>query len=295
MLYVELTNIQAIAYAAYQIDEKGITQIIGENSNGKSILIKACTFVTDGRIKEEDERRAIINWSHNTAIIQMIRDGVKLKINVSMERDNCRYELTRKSGEVISRTIREGGLDFLAEEFGWVTFEGNVCLQIFETFGIMPFVNNRETGDYEIVDYIVTDKVANDFVLEYENQTYPTFKKLADDLRAKSDASQRILDGITIYNVVQYEDILYKLKRYQRNVSKLITCTPTKLPITKAFKYIDVNPVILTRLPIYKVAPIIPKINSLLSFIIDFYTAAQGFCPTCGTKFIEMEEHRHEA
>lgn len=294
-MIVELTNIQSIAHAVYQLDEKGITQIIGENSNGKSILIKACTFVTDTRIKDEDERRAILNWNANVGVITMTREGMKLKVTITMERENCRYELTRKNGEVITRTIREGGLEILADEFGWVTFEGNVCLQIFETFGIMPFVNNRESGDYAIIDYIITDKVANNFVEEYEKMTYPAFKSYAADLKAKVESSQRILDGITFYNINEYEDILFKLKRYQRNIAHLRVHTPTKLPITKAFKYIDIKPVIPNRLPIYRVAPVAPTLSSLSSFIKDFYSAAQGLCPTCGTKFIDMEDHVHEA
>lgn len=292
-MQVELTNIQSIAHAVYQLDEKGITQIIGENSNGKSILIKACTFVTDSRIKDEDERKAILNWNANVGVIVMSREGVKLKVTVTLERENCRYELTRKNGEVITRTIREGGLEILADEFGWITFDGNVCLQIFETFGIMPFVNNRESGDYAIIDHIITDKVANNFVDEYEKTTYPAFKTYANDLKLKVEGSQRILDGITFYNIQQYEDILFKLKKYQRNVAHLMIHTPTKLPITKAFKYIDIKPVVPTRLPIYKVAPPVPTLSSLSSFVKDFYSAAQGLCPTCGTKFIDAEAHRH--
>lgn len=293
-MQVELTNIQAIAYAAYQLDEKGITQIVGENSNGKSILIKAISFVTNTRIKDEDERRAILNWNSSIGTITMYRNNVKLKVTVTIERENCRYELTRKDGSIITRTIREGGLEILADEFGWITFEGNVCLQIFETFGIMPFVNNRESSDYAIVDSIITDKVANNFIEEYEKQTYPEFKKYAGDLRAKIDSSQRVLDGITFYNIQQYEDMLFKLKRYQRNVSHLVTYIPTKLPITGAFKYIDIKPIKLTKLPIYKVAPLAPTLVSLSSFIKDFYTAAQGLCPTCGVKFIDKEVHIHE-
>jgi energy-coupling factor transporter ATP-binding protein EcfA2 len=290
---VELTNIQSIKSATYHLEEKGITQIIGENSNGKSILIKACIFITDTRIKDEDERKAILNWDSGMGTIAMMRDGMMLKVTVALEKENCRYELTRKNGEVISRTIREGGLEILADEFGWVTFEGNVCLQIFETFGIMPFVNNRETGDYAIIDYIITDRVANKFVDAYEGETYPAFKKYSVDLKSKIESSQRILDGITFYDIQKYEDVLFKLKKYQRNLAHLKIHVPTKLPITKAFRYIDIQPLRLTKLPIYRVAPAIPTLNSLKSYITDFYNAAQGVCPTCGTKLIEMEVHSH--
>lgn len=292
---VELTNIQSIKSAVYELEEKGITQIIGENSNGKSILIKAMSFVANTHIKDAEEREVIINDSLDSGIITMNRDNMTLKVSIAREAANCRYELTRKNGEVISRTIREGGLEQLAEEFGWVSFEGNVCLQIFETFGIMPFVNNRVSGDYDIVDYIITDRVANNFVEAYNKITYPAFKQYVADLKSKVDSTQRILDGITFYDIDKYEDILYKLKSFQRNITHLKVFNPTKLPITKAFRYIEIEPIKVSRMPIYKVAPIAPTVKSLFLEIKDYYEALNGMCPTCGTGFKDNEVNINEA
>lgn len=290
---VKLLNIQSIKSVEYDLTEKGITQITGENSNGKSILIKAMSFVANTHIKDKDERETIIKDDCPSGAIIMERQGMTLEVVVARIRENCYYKLKRATGEVITRTIREGGLEKLADEFGWTSFDGGVSLQIFETFGIMPFVNNRMSSDYEIVDYIITDKVASNFLENYEKVTYPAFKKFVSDLKHNIEVFQRNLDGITIYDIEKYENMLNRLKAFQRNINHLITYEPTRLPITKAFKYVNVNPIKVNRLPIYKIAPSTPKVNSLLSFISDLHTTMNGMCPTCGTKLKDREVCNH--
>lgn len=284
-MIVELQNIQSILNATYDLSEVGITQVVGENSNGKSILVKAMSFVANTLIKDQDQRDALITDGYNAGKIIMSRNNMKLSVTITRERENCRYELLRASGEVITRTIREGGLEILADEFGWITFDGNICLQIFETFGIMPFVNNRQSGDYEIMDYIITDKLANNFVENYEKVTHPTFKEYVKGLKEKLEVARRQLSGITYYDIDAYQDMQYKLRKYQQNIQHLKVINLERLPITKAFNYIDVEEYIPTRLPIYTIIEEAPTMVSLLKDIKEFNEAYEGVCPTCGIKF----------
>lgn len=292
-MVVELYNIQSIRKATYDIAEQGITQIIGDNSNGKSILIKAMAFVANTSIKDKDERESIINDNSSTGIIVMKRDGMTLKVTISRVRENCQYEFTRRNGDIITRTIREGGLEILAEEFGWIAFEGNICLQIFETFGIMPFVNNRPASDYEIVDYIITDKVANNFVETYEKVTYPAFKQYVADLNSKISSSQRVLDGITFYDIPKHEDMLYKLRAYYRNVAHLVYYMPERLPIYKTVPMIEVTPYTPSMLPVYKLLKPIEPLVDLTDVVREYHLTLNGVCPTCGTVVKDMEVHTH--
>lgn len=291
---VSLTNVQAIKSATYVLEEQGITQITGENSNGKSILIKAMSFIANNLIGDAEERETIINDYSDMAIIKMERLGMSLTITVTRERDNCRYVLVRKNGESISRSIREGGLDKLAEEFGWISFEGNVCLQIFETFGVMPFVNNRPSGDYDIVDYIITDKVANNFVDSYENITYPKFRQYVSELNSTISTCDRELQGITFYSITEYEDVLASLKRFQHNLPYLSVVEPRRLPITNLLKFVELLEIHPKKLPIFWTPPQAPTMTSLYSEISRLSTASNGRCPTCGSGLKNMEVCHHE-
>lgn len=293
-MIVELINIQSIQKATYEIEEKGVVQIIGDNSNGKSILIKAMSFVATTLIKDKEERETIINDDVDSGIIIMSRKDMTLKVYINRELSNCRYELVRANGTVITRSVREGGLEKLADEFGWATFKDGVCLQIFETFGTMPFVNNRASGDYEIVDYIITDRVANNFIEAYKGTTNTEFSRYASDLKTKIAYADKVLSEISFYNIVAYENILYKLKAYQRNVSKLFILNTSKLPITRAFKYVDVPMYSPRKLPVFRVLPSIPSLLQLTTYISNLVSTLNGVCPICNTKFKDMEEHVHD-
>lgn len=290
-MLIELINVQSIKSALYDVPEKGITQIIGENSNGKSILAKAMAFVANLLITDESERVSLINDDSSEAYIIMKRNGMQLKVTVSEHRENCYFELTRSDGSIIKRTIREGGLDKLNEEFGWISFKNNFCLQIYETFGYMPFVSKNYSLDYDIVDRVITDKVASDFVESYEKITYPSFREYVKNLNSKINNMQSIIDGITIYDTEKYEDMLFKLKFYKVNVSELFIYNPEKIKINKALNYIPMDIYTPTRLPIYTY---IESFGIPISFIEDISNlnkVIQGVCPTCGLRFKDVLKH----
>ena len=292
-MLVKLCNIQSIYEATYDIPEVGITQIIGENSNGKSILIKALSFIAKGLIKDKEERNDIINDNKESGSIFIEHNGTSLLVNIARERDNCYYELRRKDGTTIKRTIREGGLEYLTEELGFAVYSNNVCLQIFETFGIMPFVNNTASSDYEIIDSIISDKVANDFVFNYKNITFPKIKELVSTLKFKIESCDNVLSGVTFYNIDKYEDILYKLKKYKNILSFMKVIEPNPLPITKYFKYDNLKVFEPKLLPIIRVIPTFDLPSSLYQEVKDLSLALNGTCPTCGVRFSDLENHNH--
>lgn len=293
-MLVELKNIQSIGHAVYDIPETGITQIVGENSNGKSILIKAMAFIANSLIKDKEERETIIKDGMDSGIIKMSRNGMTLTVVVSRQRENCIYKLERSDGSTIQRTIREGGLEKIAEEFGWIAFDGRVCLQIFETFGIMPFVNNRLAGDYEIMDYIITDKVANAFIENYASETYPKFKEMVNTYSVTVENCDKMLASISIYDVEAYTEMLQRLNKYKHIVPFMKVCEPSKLPITKYFQYARLTPIEPLKLPVFRIIPELQPLRDLTNEVSNLNLALSGTCPTCGVNFKELEVHSHE-
>lgn len=285
-----LRNIQSISQAVYDIEETGITQITGDNSNGKSILIKAVMFVATCAISDAEERNTIINDKCNFGDIVMERNKSKLHVYITRERENCYYRYIDDTID-IKRTIVEGGLNKLVEKFGWVVFDDNICLQVFETFGIMPFVNNRASSDYQIVDTIITDKMANLFVKQYETITFPLFRKYTSELKAKQDFIQSQLNSITVYDIDMYQDILYKLKKYQQNIQFLMTIEPKRLNISSVVKHVNLSSIEVKRLYIPRVFPVLIEVKNISVSMNEYVTALNGICPTCGTLLINVKIH----
>lgn len=287
-MIIELVNIQAITHAVYDFPDAGVVQITGENNNGKSILIKAIAFVANTLITKNEERESIIKDDCSYGTIYMIRGEQKLLVYVSRERGECYYQYTTSTLNV-KRTIREGGLDKLASAFGWSTFSGGLCLQLFETYGVLPFVNNSAACDYEIIDEIITDRVANDFVQNYSSITYPLLRDAVAKYKQNVESCERELKAITVYDVAKYELMAARLRRYQEIVQYMIPYVPAKLPITKYMKYGTLKPVHMVKLPIFRIFPVLEAPVSLSSYISSLHTALSGSCPTCGTKISEME------
>lgn len=282
-MIVQLRNIQSYKDYNIVIDEPGCTQIVGDNSNGKSVLCKAMSFISKGDIRIESKRASIINDNCESGSITLSRNGMILNIMIHRVRDNCMYELTRPDGSVIRRTIREDGLDELVDEFGLVTFDGNICLQIFETFGQWPFINTKLSVSFEIMDYIITDKVASDFVDNYTKVTLPAFKERLSTLKRLQSANDEKLRSIVYYDKDTYVNLSKRMGSYARNLEKLKIYEPKRLPIFKTMKYVDFTIYTPRRLPIYKIAPEVPTMVSLHKVIDDYVKISNGECPTCGT------------
>ena len=64
-----LRNIQSFKEAKYEFPETGLVQIIGDNSNGKSILMKAILSVVTLKILTDEDRQALIRDTESIADI----------------------------------------------------------------------------------------------------------------------------------------------------------------------------------------------------------------------------------
>lgn len=291
-MIVELVNIQSIRRAVYDIPEVGITRITGDNSNGKSILFKAMAFIAKTEIKEKDKRKALKNRNSDYGRITVKRNGMILEVVISLDISGCSYTFTNPEGKVLKRTIREGGMEVMAEAIGFITFD-SLCLQIRETFGIFPFINNGQKNDCEIVDKIITDKQANAFVDNFKNVTYPAFKEFIKVQENKEAQIQKRLDSINFYDIDEYKAIYTRMNSYYKNMGKLSCYTPSRLPITKGFRYIPVEPYTPVRLPIKQILPSLPSLHSLIQEIKNLNSALDGVCPLCGLSVRESLSHTH--
>lgn len=287
---IELVNIQSIAHAVYDIPETGVTQIKGENSNGKSILIKAVAFVAKTLIEDAREREDLIKDGTSFGEIIMERGDFKLKVHIEKERLSSYYEFSNiKTGNSMKRNPREGGLEQIAEAFGFITFSKQVSLQIFETFGVMPFVNCTPAIDYQIMDYVISDEVGNDFVEKFTTITYPLFKEYVGRLKIKKEAAERQLENTTFYDIDKYQGIVDKLKSYYRNVSNLVYYEPTEIFVPTAVKYAEVPEYNPTEVPIiHLIEPLEAK--DITDELERYLRAVNGRCPTCNTRFVDMKE-----
>lgn len=302
-MVVILENIQGIKEkCVYELPDEGIVQITGDNSNGKSILIKSIAAIAQLKIVDNEERRALINDDSKVGMIALTYKGKTLVVKLHEDRNSCIVQLVRNDGSKIARAFRDGGLQEIVEEFGFRVYNKSaLCLQVFETFGVMPFVNTTPDVGYEIVDAVTTDTVAQQFLQNYKTVTHKTTKDMISKYSKELDGLYRTKSVVTLFDYVKYEQMYGRLSALYNVVKNLkyimlekiivlpdVKCVDTRAPelekimVLPDIKCIDIQMPRLSRVPIVYPIPNICELDNLAQEIEDIMEILEGKCPTCG-------------
>lgn len=288
-----LKNIQAFEDVTYDFGDKGISIITGNNSNGKSILFKVVEAIVTLKIKDAESR------------IPFIRDGYDFG-SVAMERDNglilaCRIGTTTtdtvlalatpvEGGEpkMVSRTLREGGWEELIYDFGWrVDASTQSCLQIQPTYGVMPGVNTTPAQTYNIIKPWITDSVAERFVQNYADVTYPKFKDAVTNLKERASVLERQCHAVTVRDSSKMSLARAEMQRIYLAYRGIDKFELKRLRIPPSVQVMDISAPKLNKIMFTKVLEPAPTLESLLESVEKMASLKAGVCPTCGKPLVE--------
>lgn len=302
-----LRNIQSIEEAEYVLPDTGFVKISGGNSNGKSILIKTIHAIATLEIADKEVRRALINDDSTEASVIITYKGKILIVKLHEERDKCFVCLTREDNEQIIRNFREGGIQELLYEFGFRTYNNNqICLQVYETFGLTPFVNTSATVNSEVVEAVTEDSVAKDFMTKFKEITHKKAKTLISSLNEKIDTLTLSRRSILTFDYKAYEAMDKRLTELYSVLENLepvwvdeldIPAGVSRLEIPemkaelieipKAVKLVDVTHPELVAVDFASKVDLAPAIENVSILVGELVEALNGKCPTCGRPFVE--------
>ena len=282
MLKVTLRRVQSIMDAEYELEEEGITHITGDNSNGKSVLFKALQFVALCQIKDKEQRAPIINDDSQDCDIILERNSYRLWCHAHREREYCYYTLTRPDGTSITRNLREGGFEQFVDEFGFAVYGKNsICLQVSDTFGLIPFVSESFGLNYEIVESIVADNTANAFVELYQTVTFPKLKEYIASVRNQLSYNESLLKTITFYDDAKLAYFKREMESLLENLQCVSPLDIEPIPFMENSYILEIGTLNLPMLPIVEMIEKIEPIESLEDLINSFNSVKEGICPTC--------------
>lgn len=305
---VELKNVQSIKHALYEIPDTGIIQIAGGNSNGKSILFKAIGAVVNQTMENNAKRKSLIQRHCDDAEIIMQHKNKVLYTYLHMDRNKCYVAYQEEGSKPIIRTFRDKGIDKLVRSFGFYCYgKSSVCLQLYETFGPMPFVNVTDEINGEIVESVTEDQVAKKFLESYKNFTYPKAIGYKKELDKKIDSLIQLKASIVMYDWRKYEEFGNKMREFYQVLKFATTAQLTRVHVPPDITLYEVEPMKLKHvnvLPsgvVYDVEPVRlrkPKVvhepvNCMLikptQLVYEMTKLYEGVCPTCGRPLIDKE------
>lgn len=314
-MQVRLHNIQSFKDVVYDFPDTGLVQIIGDNSNGKSILGKVFTAIAELKFTIQEERDSLIRDGEESGYAIIVYKGKCLSILLHRQRNNCYVKLKRTNGEEVVRTIREGGLEMLVAEFGFRVYGKNaIVLQVHETLGSVLFVNTSPSLNFEAVDAVTTDTVAQQFLTNFKEQTHKKAKQLLQEYNAKAEAAKRLAGTLVMYDHAAYQGIHDKMERAYNVLKHLELLELEEVDVLRPASILglpqlnmpevsispEVKLLCLGELDVPEVA-LLPKvqfigqaveIDDIYEPVRNLYEVMNGRCPVCGRPLLDCAKDR---
>ena len=290
-MQISLHNIQSIKDATIELPETGIVEFVGGNSNGKSILEKVVSSIVKLDIEDEDVRRTLISDGETSGYVIMIHNGKSLAVLLDHVRDRTVFQYNpnvNDKSRVITRTLREGGMAELIREFGWCVYDNrNICLQIYPTFGAIPYINTSYTVNAEITEDVLRDRIADQFLSNYENITYKQAQEYIKSLKSRKSVLEASIASTAVYDYEAYEELATRISKLKSFYENFETIHLDEIPIPPDVEYIDIPYMHLEEIPIVEFIPTDMHLEDLTTDIDALLSVLNGVCPTCGRSIFE--------
>lgn len=290
MFLIKVENLQAIEDVTLELPSTGIVQFSGGNSNGKSIIIKTITRILSKKIESQKKRMALIRDGKEFGTLSLGFKDKILTCNIHQERARTTmilYDINTK--ETITRSLRDGGFNELAEAFGFRTYgSGEVILQVQGTFEAVPFVTTSAALNFEMINSVVSDTVAERFLTSFE-ATYKAAKIEAARLANAIALADSNIKLVKTYDYSAYATMYNKLKKLY-DVCRLLKPLELRKVEIPPKLIVIAKPPTLIKIPFYSGVPLSPSLESLSGNIKDMAIIRDGRCPTCNKLILERED-----
>ncbi len=286
MYKIIIKNIQAIEDAVIEFDDNNIVEFTGNNSNGKSVVIKLLQALVSGDLRQKATRRALIRDGQTYGQFSMYHDLSAISVCVAEALNESSIIFCPDVNDVDVRYQRDisdtEGVEAILRKFGFRTYADNsICLQVFPTYGIIPFVTTSGSVNHQIVQDITVDKIAEEFINTFANITFPVFKQRIKNIRDKKEATENMLANMVQYDWRAYEDLSLRMIKVNTTLSNYIPTELKPIPIPN-LQIHEINSLHIESIPIIDFYEMPKLISTITTELRDYLTVLDGTCPTCG-------------
>lgn len=286
-----MVNIQSHTRTILEFPRVGIVRFHGNNSNGKSVLVKVLSDVVSNAISRPANRRSVIRRGHEYGELLMQRyDGTTLFIRIATEAASTYAELTAPDRPPVRRYLADKSIPLLVKEFGWhYSSDHGVSLNIHQDVDSFLFVDTKKSVNFDLLNSVRSDQYAEASAESLE-------KLLKASKRQRSDIVHAYEVAQATYAALQYWDIDAEQKAkdeclyFARNLEALdMPPMPEIHPVPR----VQIMP-ILPPMPTVRLVHLFPVFAApfpdVTKNMVEVRSLASGICPTCNRKLIEHHE-----
>lgn len=280
-------NIQNHKEVVLDFPEYGLIVLSGNNSNGKSVVIKALVAIIYDLLRRPQKRDNLINREATYGEVFITRyDGIKLSLHLTREAAQTYFTYEHPGQEPIVRYLSDKSYMELVKRFGFhVVDNANVSLQIGEADDSLLFYKTPNKLNGAIV---ITSMVDGNTQIAIDNmeELLKTTRKSRDDYTSQVRAINDALAGLVIKDTSELRTKRAYLDYIRQVLSTVYIpqSLPMLEPVPKVTYYDVYNPTLpeIKYPPIYDVHCDIPDMTQTAT---ELTALKNRVCPTCGRRF----------
>lgn len=289
-----MDNIQSHIHTVMEFPETGIVRFMGDNSNGKSVMVKVMQDVVSNNIQRPANRRSIIRRGNSFGeLLLETYDGDMLFVHIALEAAQTYAELTRNDQPTVRRYLSDKAIPVLVREFGWhYDDHSGISINIHNDTDGLLFVDTKKAINFELLAGMRSDAFSEAAVAELERLIKET-KQKRDDMKHGYEVAEATFLALQYYDVTE-EAAIRDESLYLAELLENLTC-----PSVPKFDFMR-PPVLyptflqVPSMEIPKLHVPIPAVpNTASALLDDISKIVSGVCPTCGRGLYDKEGHTH--
>lgn len=283
-----MVNIQSHTRTVLEFPEVGIVRFCGNNSNGKSVFVKALGDIVNNSISRPAHRRSLVRRGCPYGELKLTSyDDTSLYVRIALEAADTYAELTRADGTSVRRYMRDRNIPNLVREFGWhYDTETDISLNLHQDVDDFLFVDTKPKTNFELLNCVRSDPYAEAAEENLQLLLKETKKKRAD-FQHDYEVAQAAYTSLQYWDIEEEERIRSACLHLAKNLQAC--CVP---PMPVLHRLPDVRPVsvFVAPPPTLHHTPSIPvfteRIPDVRESLQDLISVLSGVCPTCGKKLL---------
>lgn len=281
-------NIQNHKEITIELPPTGLIIFTGDNSNGKSVIVKTTKALIQNDIRRPKKRASLINRNATFGEIEYVRDDdVRLVAHICREAASTYVLYQEPNSEPIVRYISDKSYTDLIQRFGWHYAENaNITLNVAEAEESLLFYKTSAKNNGDIIQTATTDPAAETIIETLTNVLKES--RMVKDRATDICASMReAIGSLQIYDTTSLEADKQTLMRYVQILGTVKWPVIPEIHAVPKFYLPNIPDINIPVIKLPKLYYIDCEIPDILPLAEELNSLRNHKCPTCGRSLVE--------
>ncbi len=270
------------------LPETGLVVFTGDNSNGKSVIVKTLEALLTNKIAKPRKRNSLVNREASYGTIKFVRsDDVSLEAHIQREAAGTYIRYSVPGEEDVVRYIADKSYKELLLRFGWHYDEDTgISLNVGQEEDELLFYKTQPRKIRSLLESAVTDTNANTAAENMEN-FLGEVRKLKESYNQQQRAYMQTLSTLVIEDTEPLIAKTEKLEKCYRNLSVVYFPNIPDIKPVPVVHYIDMYTPKIPKIKFPRIVWASCDIPDITKIAAELKTLREHKCPTCGRGFDE--------